>query len=607
MFDKDFFKIRPSQVTRTFGPGSIYDNQRDSVIILGMDFWNPQKFENISDRLLIREIRKEQDYFKNVSSLVSVSSHVDDEDPGVIPVRSFPNWGVCPTCHKLQYGRNNKTGNAMECDSKKCKSEKTNNDIDLPKTNPVRYVTACTNGHLDEFPWYEWVHRSQNERDKCGRNDAEMYLLEDTSKISMESTFVECKNPKCIAVKQNMGFALSPEGLLPVRRGCTKRRPWLKNPATRCDGRDGNIVNMRGMFKGSSSMYFPLTRSILTIPPFSDRLAIKIDNLKNEIIKHIDKAYFDSWLETEFEVKTEKNPDGQWTLQQVKDKIRILDRFDADSSDFEIKDLEFQALTSVTDIDDEEFVTESLQSVEPEFDKFVERVVMVKKIRVVSAITGFTRIDALDGSNTVSIAEISSEMPQWLPAMENRGEAVFVSFNDDALQKWEEREDVQERISRILAIQNTTIADATQTMHSPRYMLLHSIAHSMIKSLSEVVGYNSASMAERIYAGPKMAGILIYTASPSSDGSLGGLVEIGRDNGKRFWNIFQRAIERCSHCSYDPLCSSQEPEKILHPVGSACQGCLMLPETSCESMNRFLDRSFVSETLANDLGFFRNV
>ena len=109
--NKERFFIRPSQVTRTFGPGSVYDNQRDSMMIMGLDFWNDKKFKSITDQILLDEIKKNNKGFDNVDRLVSVSSFEDPDDPGAIPVRSFPTWGFCPKCDKLVSGRNKKTGN----------------------------------------------------------------------------------------------------------------------------------------------------------------------------------------------------------------------------------------------------------------------------------------------------------------------------------------------------------------------------------------------------------------------------------------------------------------------------------------------------------------
>jgi len=131
--EKEHFNIRPSQVTRTFGPGSIYDNQRDSMIIMGLDYWHPEKFKSIRDEILLQEIKRQG--FKSVDRLVSTSSFTEYENPGKIPVRSFPTWGFCPRCGKLVPGRNNKTGRGMKCDSDECNDRKKNDGTELPRQN----------------------------------------------------------------------------------------------------------------------------------------------------------------------------------------------------------------------------------------------------------------------------------------------------------------------------------------------------------------------------------------------------------------------------------------------------------------------------------------
>jgi len=192
VLDKERFYIRPSQVTRTFGPGSIYDNQRDSMIIMGLDYWQPEKFKSIKDQILLQEIRRDSKAFDSVERLVSTSSFAEYERPGKIPVRSFPTWGFCPRCDKLVPDRDNKTGKGMKCDSIECNERLKNEDVKLPTTYPVRFVAACQNGHLDEFPWYEWVHRQKNEKDACSPSDARLYLVDDSKSLSLESKEVRC-------------------------------------------------------------------------------------------------------------------------------------------------------------------------------------------------------------------------------------------------------------------------------------------------------------------------------------------------------------------------------------------------------------------------------
>ena len=135
MKQNEIGNIRPSQVTRTFGPGSIYDNQSDSMIIMGLDSWQPDKFKGISDELLLQEIRRNK--FDSVEKLYSTSSFASADDPGTIPVRSFPTWGFCPKCKKLVPNRNYQRETGMKCDSAECKDRKKNKDIELPKTWPA--------------------------------------------------------------------------------------------------------------------------------------------------------------------------------------------------------------------------------------------------------------------------------------------------------------------------------------------------------------------------------------------------------------------------------------------------------------------------------------
>ena len=136
-------------------------------------------------------------------------------------------------------------------------------------------------------------------------------------------------------------------------------------------------------------------------------------------------------------------------------------------------------------------------------------------------------------------------------------------------------------------------------------MMLHSLAHLLITTLSLDCGYSASAIRERIYAGPSGHGILLYTGTPGSEGSLGGLVEMGKNIGRHV----ERALELGRLCSNDPVCAQHEPahqneERFLH--GAACHGCLLIAETSCERRNELLDRALVVPTVATPgAAFFR--
>ena len=115
-------------------------------------------------------------------------------------------------------------------------------------------------------------------------------------------------------------------------------------------------------------------------------------------------------------------------------------------------------------------------------------------------------------------------------------------------------------------------------------------------------------MRERSYASgygsdPDMAGVLVSTAAPDSDGTLGGLAQLGQP--ERLSQLIAQALARARICASDPLCAEHVPthDRSLH--GAACHACAFVAETSCEIGNRYLDRSLLIPTLAGaDLSFF---
>lgn len=605
---KEHFFIRPSQVTRTFGPGSVYDNQVDSMIIMGLDFWKSEKFKSITDQILLQEIKKNNKGFDNVDRLVSVSSFKDPEDRGTIPIRTFPTWGFCPRCDKLVSGRNNKTKKGKWCNSDECHAKYKNESVDIPMTYPVRFVAACTNGHLDDFPWYEWVHRTPEEKDACSFEEAKLYLIDDSKSLSLDSKIIKCKAEKCIAKNHTMKQALLKNGFKGVMYNCTKRKPWLDKYSNKCEDDDGNLIQMKGMFKGASNIYFPLVRSAVTIPPFSDDLATKIHDAGSEISnfrKNSDDEFYKKWLEVKFHLKSEKFPTGKWTLKQTLDKITMLEEYGEKNKDMDIYKLEFNALNSDDDVSDREFVTENLTDMSVKFGDYVSKIVLVKKARVISAITGFTRIDSYEPDSSVAVSPLSHSQLTWLPVVENRGEGIFFSFNNRALDEWQTRGNVKERFKKIMTLQEKIRINSKNKRHNAKYVFLHTFSHIVMKSLAQLAGYSTASFTERIYSGDGMAGILIYTSSPSSDGALGGLVDLGRKNENKLWDVLERAVLESTSCSCDPLCSMQESGKNTHMIGAACHACTLLPETCCENMNSLLDREMVDHTLKADIGFLK--
>ena len=255
------------------------------------------------------------------------------------------------------------------------------------------------------------------------------------------------------------------------------------------------------------------------------------------------------------------------------------------------------------------------------FENYIEKVVLVERLREVRALIGFTRIES--PGDFESIADIPDEQraplsrrdPLWVPGAEVRGEGLFIQFKEDVVAKWCESVTDLEGIffdahRRWRKVRNIPKPEAA--FPGIRYILLHSFAHAIMRQIALECGYAQASIRERIYsqeAGTNknaMAGILLYTSAADSEGTLGGLVNIGDpDNLGRH---FEQALEQARVCSSDPLCAEHHPgldKRSLH--GAACHACLFSPETSCERGNKYLDRRVLITTFDKSVHPFFNL
>jgi hypothetical protein len=205
---------------------------------------------------------------------------------------------------------------------------------------------------------------------------------------------------------------------------------------------------------------------------------------------------------------------------------------------------------------------------------------------------------------TVTTAPISARQLDWLPAVENLGEGIFLLLNLERLKAWEELDAVKRRADVLIKAysawrQRRGLPELRD--QRPRLLLLHTLVHLLIRQMSFDCGYSSASLRERIYSDALMAGLLIYTSTPDSDGSLGGLVRQTRlvknpDGTERdsFGGLLLDVVELARMCSGDPLCREHDPRKTDRLNAAACHACAMVSETSCEFGNRLLDRGMVA-------------
>lgn len=161
---------------------------------------------------------------------------------------------------------------------------------------------------------------------------------------------------------------------------------------------------------------------------------------------------------------------------------------------------------------------------------------LVKRLREVRALQSFRRVEEPSPADSLQReAAISLAKPSWLPAFEVSGEGVFVRLAPERLRIWEEQPEQVARAGRIRKnhekLLSARASDSDKPVPpspaTPRFLLLHALAHILINEWSLDGGYPAASLRERLYSEEDMAGVLIYTATSDSAGSLGGVVAQG--------------------------------------------------------------------------------
>ena len=236
----------------------------------------------------------------------------------------------------------------------------------------------------------------------------------------------------------------------------------------------------------------------------------------------------------------------------------------------------------------------------------IDNIFAVKRLREILALKGFRRIKPEGPETNASEDEqrdfigyrqndctpLSDEKLDWLPAVELLGEGIFISLNEERLEAWEKsQEKYYDNLKKRLA-ESIIVCDN----FSPRYVFLHTLSHLLIRQLTMECGYSGASIKERIYStypesNCKRAGILLYTASSDTDGSLGGLVRNAEPD--NITPIFKKMLQEASWCSSDPVCMDSKGQGFDSLNYAACHACALLPETSCEMRNCLLDRGAV--------------
>jgi len=587
-------ELRQSQVVTTFGPGAMVDLPDHAVLIGGLEMWvgdRPRIFEERLEALLRKEL--------GVPELTLHAPPVDSGEPNAsrtgIAAILFPVWflGQIEAKWTDPDGREYRTRPLLPWD-RLVKGGYLTEDRKIKPVVPVRFVQACVKGHISDIDWYGFVRKDYKtertgalwfDEGGAGNDFAEIFVRDEKTGARRPLSDAAVKDSKVLGT-------------------CSGRQPWLgPRIFDRCTKPN------RLLTRSASLAYFSQTIRVIALPNTNEELKAAVDQVWQDHLK-----YCESPADVRKERRRERvapalegfTDDKVW--EEIQRRLSGATPVQKGIKQAEIETLLEQKESVGEDKPEGDFFarTHPIGELPPEAEGKLDRLVLVHRLREVIAQIGFTRFEAsmpkVDGELDLDIelAPIARDLT-WLPAIQNRGEGVFLSFTPSAINDWLRRDAaVKTRKKQLVAgfdeWKRRKDLEGFNFAELP-YIMLHSLAHLLITAVSLDCGYSASAIRERIYAGNGKYGILLYTGSSGSEGTLGGLVDVGKNIGRHL----KRALELGRLCSNDPICAQHDPadpheERFLH--GAACHGCLLIAETSCERRNELLDRALVVPTVS---------
>jgi hypothetical protein len=601
-------ELRPSQLIFTFGVGSLIDLPNMSALVMGLDDWDTRYCTEVQEDRLVAAIQKRLGSQVSRLYLPPIKLEGTERDPAApaigVPVVPFPRWLRCSLCDTLatvesgvfklvqDLYRPDKTAYVHQGCLKSLGGKP-------PTALSVRFLLACREGHLTDFPWITFVHKGNVPCQPAALTLREFGASGDASDI-----IVKCNS---CGTERRMADAFDSD----AEFSCPAHHPHLR----RTDNA-GCKEPAKAILLGSSNSWFPTALSALAIPRATDKLGKLVEEQWKELVdldsledvhlirKKLQKFQSLIPLFSEFQEKE------IWAAIESRRQGSGIDHSSAE--DLKLPEWEILSNPSVA-AESKDF---KLKQVSPPkgFEESFEDTVLVERIREVRALLGFTRIESNSDFAEATVVlddrmtALRRESPTWLPASEVRGEGIFLRVREEVLLAWEAKPEVKGRQEEFLESHKAWRKLRKLTPygeHFPgiRLVFLHSLAHALMRQIVLDCGYSAASVRERLYSrqpeesGGPMAGILLYTAAPDSEGTLGGLVELG--DPLTLGRHLQQALESVRLCASDPLCAEHHPDTTGRGIhGACCHACQFSPETSCERGNRYLDRSVLVETFS---------
>lgn len=584
--------LSQNQIITTFGPGSIIDAKEDSVMGLDINYWN-------NDGEEYRRI-----YFNKLASYLGVRYFLEPKQgKNSFPVIIFPDYHVCSNvkCNLVFKLSESVTGNPEIYDSRGPRCP----DCGF-RSYPSRFIVFCENGHIDEFPYKEYLHGGDTQ---C---EGKIRLRSASYTSSLNSLILSCDNERCKA-KKTMGDALLKATFSDYTcKGKHAHRP--SNQKEKCS------ADLIPSLRGATNVYFSIVRSALEIPPWSDKMFQIVEEKKVEIDNYIEDKKIEAEIDDEaFDYKKAEMRGLKVAYRKLDQNLMSFERFsdiykkvaEGASEYSEIKESEYNSILNHKSVAKNYSSFLASEEELPEFLKiYFTRLIRIERVREIMALKGFTRASFPDPDNDkfTSIVNLAGKDTGWLPAVRTSGEGIFIELNKEEVDKWLLSFD-SKGISNIYDNEYKKHVESKGWEYRQNrdltYVLLHSLSHALIRELSLRSGYSTTELQERIYYSENMCGLLIYTASGDSEGTLGGLEEMGKTS--NFQDMLLTSLKNTLVCSADPGCLKTYPgNENLN--GAACHACLMIPETACENGNRLLDRRTIVPTQEkNFTGYFEKL
>lgn len=515
-----------------------------------------------------------------------------------LPAVRFPSWMHCEHCGRLYFRPwNDPSEKDVYCTHPDCPGK--------TRLDQVPWVLFHPKGYLDDIPWHWLAHRRQH------KPDSERCKVKD--QLFWKDNVIRCK---ACGASNHLSIGAMVASDFFSRIALMRQQPWIDQtvPENELQGVPPVAVQV-----GDVRIHEPQISKGLVIPPESRMTAASPRMVLESMPQRLDILR---------RLRTKNPRQFQRMLDHLARRLRFssealkaaVDEMDdaPDMDDFsgDLLGDEFEALTTpIPDMrEDEQFVTDH---VTPKWRSLssaltcsarvrnilglVDKVVAVQRLREVVVYKGFVRRVAGREEEIRLVPPDIEGRQNWVPALELFGEGIFVSLKEEAVGSWERNEAVIRRCRKTARRLGSSEEDEL-----PRYILLHTLAHLMIRQIEFDSGYPAAALKERLYSrggsggGKAMAGILIYTAVPDVAGSLGGLVEIARP--ERLLAMLERVFNHAEWCALDPICAEHDGQGPGLLNRAACHACTLLPEPSCdaEKRNTLLDRALIKGAAATE-------